>query len=120
VGATQERPGPVPNGVNEILRYESSLRAFARLARRDTHIAGVPIPASSRVLVTYASNPDTFDIRRDGGRHLGFGNGAHACAGQALARLETAARLRALIDRLDRIHVSGRPTWDVDNVIRRH
>jgi cytochrome P450 len=40
-------------------------------------------------------NPNTFDIRRDAGRHLGFGNAAHACASQALARLETAAMLRA-------------------------
>ncbi|HTY66132.1 MAG TPA: cytochrome P450 [Alphaproteobacteria bacterium] len=125
----KDDPGLIPNAVNEIVRYESPLRAFARLARCDTHIAGVPIPAGSRVLVIYASanrderewnDPDTFDIRRDAGRHLGFGNGAHACAGQALARLETAAMLRALIDRVDRIYVSGRPTWAPNNIIRRH
>jgi cytochrome P450 len=125
----KEDPGLIPNAVNEIVRYESPLRAFARLARNDAQIAGTPIPAGSRVLVMYASanrdeseweNPDTFDIRRDAGRHLGFGNGAHACAGQALARLETAAMLRALIDRVDRIEVSGRPTWAVNNIIRRH
>ncbi len=125
----KDDPALIPNAVNEIVRYESPLRAFARLARRDTDIAGVAIPAGSRVLVMYASanrderewnDPDTFDIRRDAGRHLGFGNGAHACAGQALARLETAAMLRALIDRVDRIHVSGPPTWAENNIIRRH
>jgi cytochrome P450 len=122
-------PSLIPNALNEILRYESPLRAFARLARRDTHIAGVPIPAGSRVLVMYASanrderewnNPEAFDIRRDAGRHLGFGNGAHACAGQALACLETAAMLRALIERVDRIHLGDKPTWAVNNIIRRH
>ncbi len=125
----RDDPGLIPNAVNEIVRYESPLRAFARLARRDTEIAGVLIPAGSRVLVMYASanrderewkDPDTFDIRRDARRHLGFGNGAHACAGQALARLETAAMLRALIDRVERIHVTGRPTWALNNIIRRH
>ncbi|OBH05072.1 MULTISPECIES: cytochrome P450 [unclassified Mycobacterium] len=125
----RDNPGLIPNAVNEIVRYESPLRAFARLVRRDTEIAGVLIPAGSRVLVMYASanrderewkDPDTFDIRRDAGRHLGFGNGAHACAGQALARLETAAMLRALIDRVQRIHVTGRPTWALNNIIRRH
>ncbi len=65
-------------------------------------------------------DPEAFDIRRDAGRHLGFGNGAHACAGQALARLETAAMLRALIDRVDRIHLAGPPTWALNNIIRRH
>ncbi len=125
----KDDPGLIPNAVNEIVRYESPLRAFARLARHDTEIAGAAIPAGSRVLVMYASanrdegewnDPDTFDIRRDAGRHLGFGNGAHACAGQALARLETGAMLRALIDRVDRIHVSGPPTWAENNIIRRH
>ncbi|SPM31043.1 cytochrome P450 [Mycobacterium terramassiliense] len=122
-------PGLIPNAVNEIVRYESPLRAFARLVRHDTEIAGAPIPAGARVLVMYASanrderewkDPDAFDIRRDAGRHLGFGNGAHACAGQALARLETAAMLRALINRVDRIHVSGPPTWAENNIIRRY
>ncbi|OBF57130.1 monooxygenase [Mycobacterium sp. 852002-50816_SCH5313054-b] len=122
-------PGLIPNAVNEIVRYESPLRAFARLVRHDTEIAGAAIPAGARVLVMYASanrderewkDPDAFDIRRDAGRHLGFGNGAHACAGQALARRETAAMLRALIDRVDRIHVSGPPTWAENNIIRRH
>lgn len=125
----KDDPRRIPNAVNEIVRYESPLRAFARLAQRDTHIAGVPIPAGSRVLAIYASanrderewnDPDIFDIHRDAGRHLGFGNGAHACAGQALARLETAAMLRALVDRVDRIHLRGRPTWAVNNIIRRH
>lgn len=125
----KDDPGLIPNAVNEIVRYESPLRAFARLARRDTEIAGAVIPEGARVLVMYASanrdegewkDPDTFEIRRDAGRHLGFGNGAHACAGQALARLETAAMLRALVDRVDRIRVSGPPMWAQNNIIRRH
>lgn len=119
----------IPNAVNEVLRYESPLRAFARQARCDTAIAGTPIPAAARVLVIYASanrdehewqNPDTFDIRRDANRHLGFGQGAHACAGQGLARLEISAMLRALIERVDRIEVTAPPSWAVNNIIRRH
>ena len=63
------------------------------------------------MLVIYASanrdehewdQPDTFDIRRDATRQLGFGHGTHACAGQGLARMETQAMLRALLDRVDR------------------
>jgi cytochrome P450 len=81
------------------------------------------------VLVMYASanrdehewdDPEEFDIRRDAGRHVGFGNGAHACAGQGLARLETTAMLRALLERVDRIEVTGEPVWAVNNIIRRH
>lgn len=122
-------PGQIPNAINEVLRYESPLRAFGRQVRTDTEIAGIPLPAGARVLVIYASanrdetewdDPDTFDIRRDAGRHIAFGNGTHACAGQGLARMETAAMLRALLDRVDRIEVTGQPSWARNNIIRRH
>lgn len=125
----KDDPDLIPAAVNEVVRYESPLRAFARQVREDTEIAGTAIPAGSKVLVLYASanrdeqaweNPDTFDIRRNAGAHLGFGNGAHACAGQGLARLETVAILRALVARVDRIEVTGEPVWAVNNIIRRH
>lgn len=63
--------------------------------------------------------PDTFDIRRDAARQLGFGHGRHGCAGQGLARLETAAILRALVDRVDRIEPAGAPEWALNNIIHR-
>jgi cytochrome P450 len=119
----------IPNAVNEIVRYESPLRAFARQTREDTDVAGTALPAGARVLVMYASanrdglewhQPDVFDITRDAGRHIGFGQGAHACAGQGLARLETAAVLRALVQRVARIEQLGPPVWAVNNIIRRH
>ncbi len=122
-------PSLIPNAVNEVIRFESPLRAFARHTRVGTDVAGVTIPEGARVLVVYASanrdereweNPDTFDIRRDANRHLGFGQGAHACAGQSLARLETSAMLRALVDRVDRIEPTAEPTWAINNIIRRH
>lgn len=125
----KDEPGLVANAVNEIVRYEPPLRAFARCTAQQTEIAGVSIPSGARVLVIYASanrdereweNPAVFDIRRDAGRHVGFGQGAHACAGQALARLETTAMLRALLERVDRIELTGTPKWAVNNIIRRH
>ena len=64
--------------------------------------------------------PEIFDIRRDAGRQIGFGNGTHACAGQGLSRMETAAILRALLERVDRIEVVGQPVWAVNNIIHRH
>jgi len=87
------------------------------------------VPGGARVLVMYASAnrderewaaPDVFDIRNDASRQLGFGNGAHACAGQGLARLETQAILRALVERVDRIELAATPVWALNNIIRRH
>lgn len=125
----KDDPSLIPNAVNEVIRYESPLRAFARQVREDTEIAGTPIPRGARLLILYASanrdenewdDPDTFDIRRDAGRQIGFGNGTHACAGQGLARMETTAILRALLDRVERIEVAGQPSWAVNNIIHRH
>lgn len=125
----KEQPDLLPNAVNEVVRFESPLRAFTRKVARDTEISGTAIPAGARVLAMYASanrdenewgNPEVFNIRRDAGRHLGFGNGAHACAGQGLARLETTAMLKALLEHVDRFELSGEPVWAINNIIRRH
>lgn len=122
-------PSLIPNAVNEVVRYESPLRGFTRKALQQNTLGGAQIPAGARVLVMYASanrderewdRPDVFDITRDAGRHLAFGNGAHACAGQGLARLETTAMLKALLDRVERIEATARPTWEVNNIIHRH
>ncbi|MBJ7336930.1 cytochrome P450, partial [Mycolicibacterium sp.] len=125
----RDDPALIPNAINEVIRYESPLRAFSRKALHDKEIGGTSITAGARVLVVYASAnrderewdvPDTFDIHRDATRHLGFGQGTHACAGQGLARLETSAMLRALVERVERIELTGPPTWAVNNIIRRH
>jgi len=44
-------------------------------------------------------------------RHLGFGHGTHACAGQGLTRLEMHAMLTALMQQVSRIELAGEPTW---------
>jgi cytochrome P450 len=125
----KNEPPLMANAVNEVVRHEPPLRAFARRVDRQTEINGMSIPSGARVLVIYASanrdereweKPAVFDINRDAGRQIGFGQGAHACAGQSLARLETTAVLRALIERVDRIEVTSPPTWAVNNIIHRH
>ena len=125
----KDEPTLMANAINEVLRYEPPLRAFARRAGQPTEIGGVRIRSGACVLVMYASanrdereweQPAVFDITRDAGRQIGFGQGAHACAGQSLARLETTAMLRALIKRVDRIEVTSSPTWAINNIIHRH
>lgn len=117
----------IPNAVNEVIRLESPLRAFSRLTATDTTIAGINIRKGQRVVVLYASgnrdekawdSPDVFDIHRDATRHIGFGHGTHGCAGQGLARLESHALLNALADRVQRIDLTGEPTWGRNNIIR--
>ncbi|WP_030515576.1 cytochrome P450 [Nocardia sp. NRRL WC-3656] len=124
----RDEPARIPNAVNEVVRFESPLRAFSRKAIHDADIAGSTIPAGSRVVVIYSSAnrdprawhaPDTFDIRRDATPQLGFGHGRHGCVGQGLARLETQAMLAALVERVARIDITGAPEWARNNVIHR-
>ena len=92
----REDPKLIPNAVNEIVRYESPISSFGRLVSKDTEIDGVPIPAGSRVVVSYASanrderkwaDPDVFDVtRKDAVHQLGFGYGEHGCAGCNIMR----------------------------------
>ena len=127
--AIRQDPDLIPNAVNEVVRYESPIRAFSRRAVRDVEIDGSRIPQGARVLVIYASanrdereweNPDDFDITRDAAKQLGFGSGAHGCAGQGLARLEAQTMLRVLARRVERFVPSGTPKRAVNNVIHRY
>ncbi|WP_370501287.1 cytochrome P450 [Mycolicibacterium sp. jd] len=124
----QADPARIPNVVNEVARLESPVRAFGRRCQRDTEIAGARIPAGSRLLIMYASanrderiwtDPDRFDIARDASGQLGFGYGTHGCAGQGLARLETQAILRSLVEHVDHIEIDGTPQRALNNIIHR-
>lgn len=114
------------NAFNEVLRVESPLTGFTRVATPDSDIGGVRVAEGSRVLILYASanrderrweRPDEFDITRDASGQLAFGYGVHACAGMGLARLEAEAILDALVPRVERF-VVGRPTRRPNNLIR--
>jgi cytochrome P450 len=120
-------PTRVPRAFNEVLRLESPISCLSRVATADTAIAGVDIPAGARVLVSYASanrderrwpRAEEFDIGRENAAHLAFGHGAHACVGMGLARLEGAAVLTSLAERVATIELAGTPKRKLNNLIR--
>lgn len=108
----------VPSAVEEALRWESPVQFAAREATRDAELGGVPVPKGSAITVALGSanrdeerfqDPDRFDVRR-GGEHLGhlaFGDGAHRCLGEHLARLEAAVATDALLDRLEDVRLDA-------------
>jgi cytochrome P450/ferredoxin-NADP reductase len=119
-------PQLIPRAVEEAVRLASPVRSFTRRVSRDFRLAGVDLPAGARVMMVFASanrdeahfeNPDQFDVMRAQCDHVGFGHGAHTCAGMHLARLEMSALLKALAPRVQRFHV-GHPTIAMNNTIR--
>ncbi|MDM2351366.1 MAG: cytochrome P450 [Mycolicibacter arupensis] len=103
-------PERIPRAVEECLRHSSSVAAWRRIAKQDTEVGDVTIPADGKILAVLASanfdatafqNPDTFDItREDAGQHIAFGFGTHTCLGNHVARLEMRIFLEILTARL--------------------
>ncbi|WP_433566711.1 cytochrome P450 [Nocardia sp. CA-151230] len=116
----------IPQAFREVLRFESPMQVFGRTVRTDWVVDGVTVPAGDRLAVLFGAanrdernwkDPDRFDIRRDNVEHLAFGYGLHVCAGQALARMEGAAILTALLDSVSRLE-AGEPARHFNNVLR--
>ena len=122
----RKNPSLIPNAFEEVLRLESPIQSFSRLATSDYDVEGISIPAGARVVVLFASanrderkweRPDTFDVTRNTSGHLGFSYGIHLCAGASLARLEGQAVLGALARRVERFEL-GASTRKLNNLIR--
>jgi cytochrome P450 len=106
----------IPNFVEECLRYESPVKGDFRLARVNTKVGGVDIPAGTIVMVVNGGanhdarkfeNPKDFRPDRSNARqHLAFGRGIHTCPGGPLARAEGRVSLERFLARAADIKIS--------------
>jgi cytochrome P450 len=97
----------IPDMIEEVLRLEGSSKMTSRIAKKDTHIGEMPIPAGTKVFVALAAanrdprrfdNPHAFVLGRAKAKeHLAFGRGAHVCAGSPLARTEVRVLLEQFL-----------------------
>jgi cytochrome P450 len=109
-------PGRIPDFIEEVLRYEGSVKTAARVCTKTTTIGGREIKAGTILLLTYMGanrdperfeNPGEFDMDRPKLRqHLAFGRGAHTCIGSALARSEVRVSVERLLARMGNIRLS--------------
>ncbi len=98
----------IPPLIEEVLRLEGSTKATFRLARKNTRIGDMEIPAGTRVMIALAAAnrdpqrwgcPRELQLGRDRIReHLAFGRGAHVCAGAPLARVEVRIILERFLE----------------------
>jgi len=110
----------VNDGVEELLRWVTPIKAFARTATRETELRGRAIGAGDYVVLLYASGnrdesafgptADRLDVsRQPDPAHVAFGFGAHLCLGASLARLEARVLLEELLTRCPAYEVTGEP-----------
>jgi cytochrome P450 len=87
------------------------------VARRDTSIGDVKVPAGKAVIVALAAgnrdprrwgeDANEFKLNRPGIRqHIAFSRGVHTCAGAPLARAEVSAILNSFFDLTTDIAIS--------------
>ena len=111
-------PGLIPNAIEEVLRFDSSVITWRHKAKQAVDIGGVPVPAQAKLLLLLGSanrdpavfaDPNRFDIRRPNGReHLSFRYGVHNCLGAPLARLEARVVLEEVRRRLPTLRLAGK------------
>jgi cytochrome P450 len=105
------------NAVDELLRYDSPVQLSRRILLADLEFGGQTATRGETVLTVLGSanrdparwgaDVDALDLGREGaGAHLSFGSGIHHCLGAALARLEGAEAVPALVRRFPRIELA--------------
>jgi cytochrome P450 len=112
----REERALIPAFLEEVLRLEGSTKTTFRLARKNTRIGSLDIPAGKKVVIAFAGanrdsrrweNPREFKLDRPKIKeHIAFGRGAHTCIGAPLARAEVAIIMERFLANTSRIDLS--------------
>lgn len=108
-------PSIIPNAIEELLRYDSPVQLFVRIAAEDVEIEGNIIRTGERILCALGAanrdpekfpHPNTLDLNRKDLDHVAFGSGIHQCLGAMLARVEGQIAIPTLFSRLSDLQLA--------------
>jgi cytochrome P450 len=115
-------PSLIPNAVEELLRYDSSVQLTGRVTNTEVEIGGVTLAEHESIIALLGAanrdpaqypDPDRLDVGREHIRPMSFGGGIHHCLGAQLARLEAELVFAALIERMPNLTLPEKdtPAW---------
>ncbi|MDE8650118.1 cytochrome P450 [Novosphingobium album (ex Liu et al. 2023)] len=109
-------PRRIPAFLEEVLRYDGSVKSGGRVCQKTVTLGGVEIKAGTTILLSHMAanrdpkrfeNPGEFNMDRPRAKeHVAFGRGAHTCIGAPLARREVAVSIERLLARMGNIRLS--------------
>jgi cytochrome P450 len=111
----KDKPDLVKQGVEEMLRFDSSVQMTSRVVMEDVEVGGVEMSKGQVVICLLGAgnrdpeefaNPDEFDITRENVRPQSFGGGIHHCLGAMLARVEAEIAIKRLMTRLPNLRLA--------------
>jgi len=104
-----------------MLRHDSPVQYTGRRLLQEVSLAGQRLQRGQLAILHIGQanhdarrfrDPQRFDIRRDEGMHLSFGQGPHVCLGAALTQLEAEIAFSVLMQRLPTLSLAGEtPVW---------
>ena len=118
----KDDPALIPNAVEELLRFDSSVQMTGRVTNTEVEVGGVTLPAGESVITllgaanrdpAHYADPDKLDVGRQNVRPMSCGGGIHHCLGAQLARLEAELVFTALVERLPTLELPEKatPAW---------
>jgi cytochrome P450 len=109
------------------MRHHGLVQGTQRIFTEDIEVAGQTVPAGTPIVAFLASanrddaafpDADRFDITRTRtAKHLAFGRGAHACAGQQLALAQLEVGIEVLFERLPGLALAGEVEWNTTSLV---
>lgn len=122
IARLREEPSLLKNGVSEILRYDTPGMIITRAVLEDTEMRGKTLKKGQMVMAFLGganrdpdvfADPDRLNVERKNiQQQIAFGQGAHFCLGDQIARLEIEAVIRSLVDRFPNMQLATEQvTW---------
>ena len=117
----RETPELIPSAIEEMLRYEGPIQLNNRRLTKAMELGGRELPEGTFITIAIGAanrdpgqfhEPDQFDVGRNPNRHVAFGQGAHACAGMNVARMEARIAFARMLARYREIELAGEPVRD--------